>query len=125
MAMFPNLKSSGVALCVLTTTCLVEAQLPTLSISSVPPGILQLSWPSNFTTAIWQLMSTTNLASANWQPVPLTPFPSNNALVVHLPINDLSRYFRLQQISAGLGSCVFQATPPVINSGQSSTLTWC
>jgi hypothetical protein len=123
VAMFPNLKSFVVALCLLTMTCLVEAQLPTLSISSVPPGILRFSWPSNFTTANWQLVSTTNLAPANWQPIPLAPFPSNNVLVVSLPITDSRRYFQLRTI--GAGSCVFQATPQVINSGESSTLTWC
>ncbi len=122
-AVFPNLKTFGVALCVLTTMFLVEAQVPPLSASFVSPDILQFSWPSNFTTANWQLVSTTNVASGIWQPVPLAPFPSSNALVVSFPINDARRYFRLQKI--GAGSCVFQATPQVINSGDSSTLTWC
>jgi hypothetical protein len=121
--MSPKLKTLGIAVCVLATTCLVEAQSPRLSMSFVPPATLWLSWPSNFTTATWQLASTTNPASSPWQPLPLTPFPSSNTLVVFLPTSDLSRYFRLQQI--GAGGCVFRATPSVINSGGSSTLMWC
>jgi len=70
-------------------------------------------------------MSTTNLDPAVWQPVPLAPFPSNDAIIVRMPVTELRRFFRLQPISLGLGVCVFQATPPVINSGGSSTLTWC
>jgi hypothetical protein len=53
----------------------------------------------------------------------VTPFPSSNALAVSLPAADSQRYFRLEK--AGAESCVFQATPQVINSGTSSTLTWC
>ena len=117
--MFSKLKTF--ALCVLTMTCHVEAQSPSLSVSLDLPDFLQFSWPSNFTS--WQLVSTTNLASGIWQPVPLPPSPSSNALTVLLPISEVKRYFRLQQ--TGAGSCVFHATPPVINKGDSSTLTWC
>lgn len=100
--------------------CAAEAASPTLSISRVPPAAVQFSWPSNFTD--WQLTSTTNLASANWQAVTQVPVASGNALVVLFPFTNLSGYFRLKQTGGG---CVFQATPPVINSGGSSTLSWC
>jgi hypothetical protein len=126
---FPNLKSFGVALCVLTMTCLVNAQSPALSASFFSADILQLSWPSNFTTAGWRLESTTNdLASALWQPVPMAPFASNNSLAVFLPIASSRSYYRLQKTGGGGtggASCVFHATPPVINPGGSSTLSWC
>jgi len=119
--MCPSLKTFGVALCVLTATSLVEAQSPSLSVSFASEDILQFSWPGNFTT--WQLVSTTNVTLGIWQPVPLAPFQSSNVLTVFWPITDVKRYFRLQQI--GPGSCVFHGTPPLINSGGSSTLTWC
>jgi hypothetical protein len=121
--MIPKLRTFSIVFCVFTSTCLTKAQSPTLSISSGAPGILRFSWPSNFTD--WRLMSTTNLARTYWRPVPLVSFPSNDVLIVTLPVTDLSRYFRLEPLSAGPGECVFQATPAVINSGQSSTLTWC
>lgn len=111
-------------MCVLTTTYLVQAQTPPLSISfDSNSAVVQLSWPSNFTAANWQLVSATNPASPFWQPLLLTPFPSNNTLLVSVPAQDPGRYFRLQK--TGAGSCLFQATPPVINFGASSTLTWC
>jgi hypothetical protein len=68
-------------------------------------------------------MSATSLSPANWQPVPQAPFASNNALVVFYQITNASSYFRLQQIIGG--GCIFQAVPPVINAGDSSTLSWC
>jgi hypothetical protein len=102
--------------------CAAEATSPTLSLSLVPPATLRFSWPSNFVN--WQLMSTTNLSSANWQAVTQAVVPSNNTFVVLFPFANKSGYFRLQQTN-GSGGCVFQAAPPVINSGGSSTLTWC
>jgi hypothetical protein len=100
--------------------CNAEATPPTLSMSLVPPAILRFSWPSNFTN--WQLTSTTNLSSANWQAVTPAAVPSGNAFVVLFPFTNKSGYFRLEQTGGG---CVFQAAPPVINSGGSSTLSWC
>jgi len=107
--------------CVLALVCTAEAASPTLSISLVPPASARFSWPSNFTD--WQLMSTTNLSSHTWQAVTQTVVPSNNVFVISVPLTNKSGYFRLQQTNGG--SCVFQATPPVITSGASSTLTWC
>jgi hypothetical protein len=69
-------------------------------------------------------MYTTNLVPANWQPVPLIPVLASDALSVLVPFTDSNGYFRLQQVR-GSGGCAFQATPPVITAGQSSTLTWC
>jgi hypothetical protein len=99
-----------------------EATSPTLSLSLVPPATLRFSWPTNFVN--WQLMSTTNLSSGNWQAVTQAVVPLNNVFVVLFPSANKSGFFRLQQTNSS-GGCVFQATPPVINSGQSSTLTWC
>ena len=82
---------------------------------------MRFSWPSNFTD--WQLISTTNLSSHTWQAVTQTVVPSNNVFVISVPLTNKSGYFRLQQTNSG--GCVFQATPPVITSGSSSTLTWC
>jgi hypothetical protein len=107
-------------LCVLATASVAEAASPTLSISHVPPASLQFSWPSNFVG--WQLISTTNLSST-WQSVTQVPLPLGNVLVVLLPLTNRSGYFRLQQTNSS--GCVFQATPPVITSGASSTLSWC
>ena len=112
-------------------TCLIAggysapAALPSLSVSLVPPASIQVSWPSNFTTGIWQLLYTTNLVSANWQPLPQTPVASGDTLGVLVPLNDSSGFFRLQEIGGTTGGCFFLATPPVINSGSSSLLTWC
>src|ERR1039457_2810584 len=118
--LIPGVESIYVSLCVLGMACLAEAQSPALSIFLLPPATAQLSWPSNFTG--WQLTSATDLSSpTNWHSVPQTPIPQGNALVVLFPFSDKSRYFRLEQG----GSCVFQATPPVIVSGGSSTLSWC
>jgi hypothetical protein len=117
---FPNVKRFFLLLCVWAVAGVAEAASPTLSISHVSPASLQFSWPSNFTD--WQLISTTNLSSA-WQSVTQTPLPAGNALVVLLPLTNKSGYFRLQQTNSS--SCVFQATPPVITSGASSTLSWC
>jgi len=116
------LKSIYISLSVLVMTFIAEATSPTLSISLTPPATLRFSWPSNFTD--WQLMSATNLSSTNWQVANQTVVPTNNTLAVFFPIANKSGYFRLQQTN-GSGSCVFQATPPVINSGGSNALTWC
>ncbi|HWD92490.1 MAG TPA: hypothetical protein VG938_09075 [Verrucomicrobiae bacterium] len=99
-----------------------QAVLPTLSISRVPPSNLQFSWPSNFSN--WQLLSVSNLSSTNWHAVTPAPVPLSNLLVVQLPMTNTSGFFRLQQTNSG-GGCVFQANPPMINSGASSLLTWC
>jgi hypothetical protein len=109
-------------MCVLAMAGAAEAASPTLSVSLVSPATLRVSWPSNFVN--WQLMSTTNLSLGNWQPVTQAVVPSNNTLVVLFPFATKSGFFRLQQTNTG-GGCVFQATPPIINSGASSTLTWC
>jgi hypothetical protein len=122
--MVPNLKPVCVLLCALAVVRLAGAQVPTLSISLVSPATLEFSWPSNFTAANWQLMSATSLGSGNWQPVPQSPFTSNGAVVVFYSITNAGSYFRLQQQITGSG-CIFQAVPPVINAGGSSTLTWC
>jgi hypothetical protein len=110
-------------LCAVALVRSAGAQAPTLSILRVTPATLEFSWPSNFTAANWQLMSATSLSAGSWQPVPQTPFASNGAVVVFYPITNAGSYFRLQQ-TIGSG-CIFQATPPVINVGGSSTLTWC
>ncbi len=98
-----------------------QAASPTLSISRVAPASLQFSWPSNFFD--WQLLSTTNLSSGTWQAITQAPLSSGTALVVLLPLTNRSGFFRLQQTNSG--GCIFQATPPVITSGASSTLSWC
>src|SRR5690348_4847501 len=121
--MFPKLKIFAAAVWVLTKPCVVEAQSPSLSYSIASSGDLVISWLSSFTTASWQLASTANLASHNWQPVPVIPFATNSSLVVSLPLSQSIAYFRLQQ--AGAGGCLFLATPPAINAGGSSTLSWC
>jgi hypothetical protein len=105
----------------LAVAAIAKAASPTLSISHPSPASLQFSWPSNFTD--WQLTSSSNLSSANWQAVTQAPLPVGNALVVLFPITNKSGYFRLQQTNSS--GCVFQATPPVITSGASSTLSWC
>jgi hypothetical protein len=97
-----------------------EGASPTLSVSLVPPANLQISWPSD--SVNWQLTSTTDLSVPNWQPVTQPPVSTGNALAVVLPITNLSRFFRLEQTGGG---CAFQATPSVILSGASSTLSWC
>jgi hypothetical protein len=107
--------------CVLSMECMAEAASPTLSISRVPPGTVQFSWPSNFID--WRLTATTNPSSGNWQAVTQTPVPSGNLLLVLFPLTNLHGYFRLEQTNAG--ACTFQAVPPMINSGGSSTLSWC
>lgn len=100
---------------------IARATSPQLSLSLVPPATLRFSWPSNYTD--WQLMSAPSLASVSWKPVAQVPFLDGNALVELFPFADNSGYFRLQQTNAG--GCVFSANPPVITSGDSSTLTWC
>jgi hypothetical protein len=69
------------------------------------------------------LTSATNLSTRAWQAVTQTAVLSGNSLVVLFPLTNKSGYFRLTQTNSG--GCVFQATPPVITSGASSTLTWC
>jgi hypothetical protein len=101
-----------------------EAASPSLSVSLVSPGNVQVSWSTNFAIDSWQLMYTTNLLPANWQPVPTTPLLAGDALSVSIPFTDSSGYYRLQPVS-GSGGCAFQAMPGVITAGQSSTLTWC
>jgi hypothetical protein len=109
-------------LCVLATACFAQAASPTLSISRVAPASLQFSWSSNFLD--WQLISATNLSSGTWQAITQAPLPIGDALVVSFPFTNRSAFFRLQQTNSG-GGCIFQATPPVITAGASSTLTWC
>ena len=106
--------------CVVAMACTADATSPTLTISRVPPANLRFSWPTNFVN--WQLTSTTNLSPANWQAVTQTVTVSGTSSVVLLLMTNRSGYFRLQQTN---GTCVFQATPPVIASGGSSLLTWC
>jgi hypothetical protein len=115
-----NLKPFYIAWCFLVLACNAKAASPSLSISVIPPATLRVTWPSNFTD--WQLKSTTNLSSANWQPVAQTPVPSNNTLLVLFPLTNTRGFFRLEQIGGG---CAFQATPSMITSGASSTLSWC
>jgi len=69
-------------------------------------------------------MSATNLSSGTWQAVTQAPLSVGNALVLLVPFTNRNGFFRLQQTNSG-GGCVFQATPPVITAGASSTLTWC
>src|SRR5580765_1406888 len=115
------MKPFYLSLVVLAIAWTAEAASPTLSVSRVPPATLRFSWPSNFVN--YQLMSTTNLSSANWQAVTQAVVLSNNTFVVSFSFANKSGLFRLQQTNGG--GCVFQATPPVINAGASSTLTWC
>jgi len=116
-----QVKRFVISLCVLAAASTVKAASPTLSISSIPPATLQFSWPSNFVD--WQLAYTTNLSSATWQSVTQIPLPLGEALVILLPLTNKSGYFRLQQTNGS--GCLFQATPPIITSGASSTLSWC
>jgi hypothetical protein len=119
-----NLRGVGLAACLFLVSFSAQGASPALSVTLVAPAWVQVSWPSNFTRASWQLVYTTNLVPASWQPVPLIPLPLANALVVRFPLADLNGYFRLQQVSGG-GGCLFQATPAVLTAGDSSTLTWC
>ena len=118
---FVHVRTIYISGCVLGMICTAAAVSPTLSIKLVPPASVRFSWPSNFTD--WQLMSSTNLSSSNWLAVAQPASLSNSSLVVTVPLTNKSGYFRLAQTNSG--SCVFQATPPVITSGGSSTLTWC
>jgi hypothetical protein len=120
-----TLRTLCLALLTLVGTGVAKAQLPTLSISLDAPAVLRVSWPSNFTSGSWQLMSTTDLPPHNWQPVLQTPGSVGNALVVLYPFTGLRGVFRLQQIGGAGGGCAFQAVPPVITAGASSTLSWC
>lgn len=96
---------------------------PTLSISLIAPTLAELSWPSNF--AGWQLVSSTNSGvSASWQAVPGTPLPMGNSFVMFSVLTNNSLLFRLQLGGGGGGGGTFQATPPVILPGGSSTLSW-
>jgi hypothetical protein len=96
---------------------------PTISISLIAPTLAELSWPSNF--AGWQLLSSTNPGlSATWQAVPGTPLPLGNAFVMFSALTNSSLFFRLQLGGGGGGGGTFQATPPVISPGGSSTLSW-
>src|SRR5262245_17784410 len=67
----------------------VKAALPSLSVSLVDPDYVQVSWPSNYTSANWRLVYSTNLASASWQPVLQIPVPSVDGLVTTLLLTDL------------------------------------
>ncbi len=116
-----DVRTLYISWCVLVLACTAEAASPTLSISLVPPASARFSWPSNFTD--WQLTSATNLSTHTWQAVTQTSVLSGTSLVVLFPLTNKSGYFRLTQTNSG--GCVFQATPPVITSGASSTLTWC
>ncbi len=115
-----RLKLFYVSLCMVVMACTAEATSPKLSIALLPPTTLRISWPTNFPG--WQLNTTTNLVPANWQPMAQAAVPSNTEFVVIYPFTNKSGYFRLQLTNT---ICVFQATPPVIMSGESSTLTWC
>jgi hypothetical protein len=119
--MTSGVKSFCLSFFVLAMALTAQAVSPTLSISRVPPAVLQFSWPSNFND--WQLLSVSNLSSTNWQPVSQTPVLLNNLLVVQLPGTNTRGFFRLQQTNSG--GCVFQANPAMIASGASSLLTWC
>lgn len=121
-----TLAALHLVMCVFASVSTGEAASPSLSVSLLPEGSLLLSWPTNFTRASWQLLSTTNLQSGNWQPVPQNPLLFDNALAILFPFAEPTRYFRLQQTGGGAGgSCKFQANPAVITAGGSSTLTWC
>lgn len=97
---------------------------PTLNISILTPGVAEISWPTNFTG--WQLMSAFSLTPpVNWQPVPGSPFPLGNSMVTFVSITNRSSFFRLQVTNDNGGGCVFHATPPIIQPGGSSVLSWC
>ena len=106
--------------CVLALACSAEAASPTLSISLVPPASVRFSWPSNFTD--WQLTSTTNLSST------LAGGDPDSSHFEQCACHFIAPYQQKRLLPAtqtNSGGCVFQATPPVITSGSSSTLTWC
>lgn len=108
----------------LAKTCPVGAQsTPAIQIAPITSAYMQLSWPTNF--AGWQLQSTTNLNS--WQPASATPINLGNIVMAIVSATNRSIFFRLQSTngSGGGGGCTFQATPPTILQGQSSTLSWC
>src|SRR6185312_5663149 len=114
------MKRVHVFLCVVAIAFAVPAQTPTLSLSPTAPANVQVSWPSNF--AGWQLTFATNLSPANWQAITQAPVISGTSFVVSLSLTNANGFFRLQQINgAGGGSCTFQATPPQISSGGSSS----
>jgi len=117
------MKRVHVLLCVVAIAFAVPAQTPTLSVSQVPPANVQLLWPSNF--AGWQLTFATNLSPANWQAITQAPVISGTSLMVSLSLTNANGFFRLQKTNGGGGACTFQATPPQISSGGSSSLTWC
>jgi hypothetical protein len=66
---------------------------PPLSFVSTP-GVLQLSWPSNYTS--FNLQFAPNLSSSNaWQMVPGPYGVSNKSFNVSIPIDDSAQFFRL------------------------------
>lgn len=94
---------------------------PAIQITPITSAYMQLSWPTNF--AGWQLQSTTNLSTPNsWQLASATPVNLGTMIMAIVSVTNRSTFFRLQ---ASNSSCIFQATPPVIVQGQSSTLSWC
>jgi hypothetical protein len=94
---------------------------PAIQITPITSAYMQLSWPTNF--AGWQLQSTTNLLSPNsWQSASATPINLGNIIMAIVSATNRITFFRLQSSNS---SCIFQATPPVIVQGQSSTLSWC
>jgi hypothetical protein len=94
-----------------------EPALPGLSISLPSPQMTRLAWPA--TAADWSLTTTASLASGPWVPVSAVALNQGNELAVLLPVTESRRFYRLEQ------GCVFKATPPAIQPGGSSVLTWC
>lgn len=115
--------SSLAFLFVLLFTSASRAQTaPSLTLTIPAPGLVELSWSTNFPN--WQLMSSTNVSSpTNWQPVAGPTNQFGTTFAVFYAVTNKVSFFRLQQNGGG-GGYPFQATPPVIVSGGSSTLSW-
>jgi hypothetical protein len=109
-----------ISLCALAFVHCANAAGPNLSITLISPGVLQISWPTNYPGE--QLQFATSLSPSNWQNLPQPPIPSDAGFVALVATDDAVRYFRLVPFDA---SCVFHATPSIINPGASSTLSWC
>jgi len=108
-------------ICLLGIRLIAEAQNPSLSVSLLFPNVAQISWPAD--SSEWRLTTTTNLTlPVTWDPVPDTPTLQDARFVVNYSIGSQPHWFRLQRPAGG---CLFHATPPVIQVGGFSVLSWC
>jgi hypothetical protein len=89
---------------------------PPLMISLPSASVTRLAWP--LSAADWNLTTSTSLAGS-WAPVASVPQNEGSELAVLLPVADTRRFYRLEK------RCIFMATPPAIQPGGTSLLTWC